>query len=216
MSRGRSAPSLRYFPSRSATVALLNRRTQSFRRPRSFHYWLRGGRVDIGFLGAAQIDRYANINTTVIGDYCWPTVRLPGVGGAPEISTSAREVLIIVRQSRKSFVEKLDFVTSAGFLTGGDSREQAGSLAVDHQPLSRIYAFCGLTRSTMNSSLVFIGAYRLSRFARTLDGRLSSRLIAVRRYLRHHTNSASSGTSGRAQRPPMKCRSQWHECSLFV
>jgi glutaconate CoA-transferase subunit B len=94
--------------------------------PEIFRYWLQGGRVDIGFLGAAQIDRYANINTTVIGDYHRPTVRLPGAGGAPEISTSAREVLIIVRQSRKSFVEKLDFVTSAGFLTGGESRRQAG------------------------------------------------------------------------------------------
>jgi glutaconate CoA-transferase subunit B len=94
--------------------------------PEIFRYWLQGGRVDVGFLGAAQIDRFANINTTVIGDYHRPTVRLPGAGGAPEISTSAREVLIIVRQSRKSFVEKLDFVTSAGFLTGGDSRRQAG------------------------------------------------------------------------------------------
>src|ERR1700746_2411074 len=94
--------------------------------PEIFRYWLQGGRVDIGFLGAAQIDRYANINTTVIGNYHRPTVRLPGAGGAPEISTSAREVLIIVRQSRKSFVERLDFVTSAGFLTGGDSRRKAG------------------------------------------------------------------------------------------
>jgi glutaconate CoA-transferase, subunit B len=94
--------------------------------PEIFRYWLQGGRVDVGFLGAAQIDRYANINTTVIGNYHRPRVRLPGAGGAPEISTSAREVLIIVRQSRKSFVEKLDFVTSAGFLTGGDSRGEAG------------------------------------------------------------------------------------------
>src|SRR6516162_6062124 len=94
--------------------------------PEIFRYWLQGGRVDVGFLGAAQIDRYANINTTVIGNYHRPTVRLPGAGGAPEISTSAREVLIIVRQSRKSFVERLDFVTSAGFLTGGESRRNAG------------------------------------------------------------------------------------------
>jgi glutaconate CoA-transferase subunit B len=94
--------------------------------PEIFRYWLQGGRVDVGFLGAAQIDRYANINTTVIGNYHRPTVRLPGAGGAPEISTSAREVLVIVRQSRKSFVEKLDFVTSAGFLAGGDSRKEAG------------------------------------------------------------------------------------------
>jgi glutaconate CoA-transferase, subunit B len=94
--------------------------------PEIFRYWLQGGRVDIGFMGAAQIDRYANINTTVIGKYHRPTVRLPRAGGAPEISTSAREVLIIVRQLRKSFVEKLDFVTQAGFLKGGDSRRKAG------------------------------------------------------------------------------------------
>src|SRR6201981_2927764 len=67
--------------------------------PEIFRYWLQGGRIDVGFLGAAQIDRFANINTTVIGNYHRPTVRLPGAGGAPEISTSAREVLIIVRQS---------------------------------------------------------------------------------------------------------------------
>jgi glutaconate CoA-transferase subunit B len=94
--------------------------------PEIFRYWLQGGRVDVGFLGAAQIDRFANINTTVIGDYRKPKVRLPGAGGAPEISTSAKEVLVIVKQSRRSFVEKLDFITSAGFLTGGDARRRAG------------------------------------------------------------------------------------------
>lgn len=94
--------------------------------PEIFRYWLQGGRVDVGFLGAAQLDRFANINTTVIGDYRRPKVRLPGAGGAPEISTSAKEVLIIVKQSRRSFVNKLDFITSAGFLSGGKAREQAG------------------------------------------------------------------------------------------
>ncbi|MDE3187059.1 MAG: CoA-transferase subunit beta [Acidobacteriota bacterium] len=94
--------------------------------PEIFRYWLQGGRVDVGFLGAAQLDRYANINTTVIGDYHRPKVRLPGAGGAPEISTAAKEVLIIVKQSRRSFVKQLDFITSAGFLTGGDARERAG------------------------------------------------------------------------------------------
>jgi len=94
--------------------------------PEIFRYWLQGGRVDVGFLGAAQLDRFANINTTVIGDYRNPKVRLPGAGGAPEISTSAKEVLVIVKQSRRSFVEKLDFITSAGFLMGGDARESAG------------------------------------------------------------------------------------------
>jgi glutaconate CoA-transferase subunit B len=94
--------------------------------PEIFRYWLQGGRVDVGFLGAAQLDRYANINTTVVGAYNHPKVRLPGAGGAPEISSSAKEVLIVVKQSKRTFVEKLDFVTSVGFLTGGNSREEAG------------------------------------------------------------------------------------------
>ena len=94
--------------------------------PEIFRYWLQGGRIDVGFLGAAQIDRFANINTTVIGDYAKPKVRLPGAGGAPEIAAMAKQVLIILKQGRKAFVEKLDFVTSAGFLDGGDARERAG------------------------------------------------------------------------------------------
>ena len=94
--------------------------------PEIFRYWLQGGRIDVGFLGAAQLDRFANINTTVVGSYQRPKVRLPGAGGAPEISSSAKEVLIVVKQSKKTLVEKLDFVTSVGFLTGGDSREKAG------------------------------------------------------------------------------------------
>jgi glutaconate CoA-transferase, subunit B len=94
--------------------------------PEIFRYWLQAGRIDVGFLGAAQIDRYANINTTVIGDYNKPQTRLPGAGGAPEISSSAKEVLIIVKQSKRTFVEKLDFITSVGFLTGSDARKRAG------------------------------------------------------------------------------------------
>jgi glutaconate CoA-transferase subunit B len=87
-----------------------------------FSYWLQGGRVDLGFLGAAQIDRFANINTTVIGDYAHPSIRLPGAGGAPEIAASTGEVLITLRQNKRAFVQTLDFVTSAGHLEGGDSR----------------------------------------------------------------------------------------------
>jgi len=94
--------------------------------PEIFRYWLQGGRIDVGFLGAAQIDRFANINTTVIGDYARPKVRLPGAGGAPEIAAMAKEVLIILKHGKKAFVEKLDFITSAGFLDGGDARERAG------------------------------------------------------------------------------------------
>jgi glutaconate CoA-transferase subunit B len=82
----------------------------------------------VGFLGAAQIDRYGNINTTVIGpDYAKPKVRLPGAGGAPEIASNAKETWIIIKQTRRSFVPKLDFLTSVGHLEGGDSRAKSGA-----------------------------------------------------------------------------------------
>jgi glutaconate CoA-transferase subunit B len=90
--------------------------------PEMFAYWLQGGRIDLGFLGAAQIDRFANINTTVIGDYRKPSTRLPGAGGAPEIAASCKEVLITLRHSARAFVDKLDFVTSVGHVDGGDGR----------------------------------------------------------------------------------------------
>jgi glutaconate CoA-transferase subunit B len=94
--------------------------------PEIFAYWLQGGRIDIGFLGGAQIDRFGNLNSTVIGSYATPRVRLPGAGGAPEIAASARAVHILMRHEARAFVERLDFVTSAGHLTGGDARAQAG------------------------------------------------------------------------------------------
>ncbi|MET1073503.1 MAG: CoA-transferase [Umezawaea sp.] len=95
--------------------------------PEIFNYWLQPGRVDVGFLGAAQLDRFANINTTVIGgDYRDPKVRLPGAGGAPEIAASCREVFMIVRQTARAFVERVDFVTSMGFGTGAGDREELG------------------------------------------------------------------------------------------
>jgi glutaconate CoA-transferase subunit B len=82
--------------------------------PEMFAYWLQGGRIDVGFLGAAQIDRHGNLNSTVIGDYGTPKVRLPGGGGAPEIATSVRDVLVMLRQTPRAFVERLDFTTSRG------------------------------------------------------------------------------------------------------
>ena len=82
--------------------------------PEMFAYWLQAGRIDVGFLGAAQIDRFANLNSTVIGEYESPQVRLPGGGGAPEIARACREVFVMLRQSRRSFVGELDFVSSAG------------------------------------------------------------------------------------------------------
>jgi glutaconate CoA-transferase subunit B len=95
--------------------------------PEIFNYWLQPGRIDVGFLGAAQIDRFANINTTVIGSsYARPKVRLPGAGGAPEIAASCREVIVIVRQNARSFVERVDFVTSVGYGSGPGDRERLG------------------------------------------------------------------------------------------
>ncbi|WP_017602929.1 CoA-transferase subunit beta [Nocardiopsis alkaliphila] len=94
--------------------------------PEVFNYWLQAGRIDVGFLGAAQIDRYANINTTVIGDYDDPKVRLPGAGGAPEIAASCREVVVIMRHSRRAFVDRVDFITSVGHGSGPGERERLG------------------------------------------------------------------------------------------
>ena len=95
--------------------------------PEIFNYWLQPGRIDVGFLGAAQIDRFGNINTTIVGDdYAHPKVRLPGAGGAPEIAASCREVIVIVRQSPRTFVEKVDFVTSVGYGSGTGDRERLG------------------------------------------------------------------------------------------
>lgn len=94
--------------------------------PEIFNYLLQPGRIDVGFLGAAQIDRYANLNSTVIGDYNSPLVRLPGAGGAPEIASACKEVMIMLRQSTKSFVSELPFVTSVGHGKGSSDREKLG------------------------------------------------------------------------------------------
>ncbi|HET6966231.1 MAG TPA: CoA-transferase subunit beta [Acidimicrobiales bacterium] len=94
--------------------------------PEIFGYWLQAGRIDIGFLGAAQIDRYANLNSTVIGSYDEPSTRLPGAGGAPEIAASCKEVLIMIRQSRRTFVEELAFRTSVGYGDGPGDRQRLG------------------------------------------------------------------------------------------
>ena len=86
-----------------------------------FAFYLQGGLIDVGFLGAAQIDRFGNINTTVIGDYDAPKTRLPGSGGACEIAINARQVFVIMRQSNRSFVERIDFRTSPGNLGGAEA-----------------------------------------------------------------------------------------------
>jgi glutaconate CoA-transferase subunit B len=82
--------------------------------PEMFAYWLQGGRIDVGFLGAAQIDRHGNLNSTVIGTYERPGVRLPGGGGAPEIATAVKDVFVMLRHTSRAFVSALDFVTSVG------------------------------------------------------------------------------------------------------
>jgi len=94
--------------------------------PEIFRYWLQAGRVSVGFLGGAQIDRFANLNTSVIGAYERPSVRLPGAGGAPEIATGCGRSFIIMEMNRRRFVEQLPFVTTLGFGRGGDHRQELG------------------------------------------------------------------------------------------
>jgi glutaconate CoA-transferase subunit B len=94
--------------------------------PEMFQYWLQGGRISVGFLGGAQLDKFANVNSSVIGSYAQPKVRLPGGGGAPEIATSCRQVYVVMAQTRRSFVEQVDFITSFGHGTGGDQRQRLG------------------------------------------------------------------------------------------
>lgn len=96
--------------------------------PEIFNYLLQPGRIDVGFLGAAQIDRYANLNSTVIGDYKKPTVRLPGAGGAPEIAGACKKVIVMLRQSTKSFVDQIPFITSVGYGSGPGDRLKLGLL----------------------------------------------------------------------------------------
>ena len=94
--------------------------------PEMFRYWLQGGRISIGFLGAAQIDRFGNINTTVIGPYDDPKVRLPGGGGAPEIATSCGQVFVTTKHTPRGLVARVDFTTSLGFGPTGTERDALG------------------------------------------------------------------------------------------
>jgi len=94
--------------------------------PEMFNYWIGAGRIDVAFLGAAQVDRYANLNSTVIGDYDHPKTRLPGAGGAPEIAASCGEVMVIAPHTRRTFVERLDFRTTVGHGDGPGARERLG------------------------------------------------------------------------------------------
>ena len=94
--------------------------------PEMFQYWLQGGRITVGFLGGAQVDRYGNLNSTVIGPYDRPKVRLPGSGGATEIATCCQRLYIVMRQTARSFVETLDFLTSLGHGRTGRERRDLG------------------------------------------------------------------------------------------
>jgi glutaconate CoA-transferase subunit B len=94
--------------------------------PEMFQYWLQGGRITVGFLGGAQVDRYGNLNSTVIGDYRTPKVRLPGSGGATEIATSCKRIYIVMRHNDRAFVSKLDFITSLGHGPTGRERREMG------------------------------------------------------------------------------------------
>jgi glutaconate CoA-transferase subunit B len=94
--------------------------------PEMFQYWLQGGRISVGFLGGAQVDRFGNLNSTVIGDYRKPKVRLPGSGGATEIATGCGRVYVVMRQNPRAFVAKLDFMTTLGHGPTGRERRQMG------------------------------------------------------------------------------------------
>jgi glutaconate CoA-transferase, subunit B len=94
--------------------------------PEMFNYWIGPGRIDVAFLGAAQVDRHANLNSTVIGDYEHPKARLPGAGGAPEIAASCGEVMVIAPHNARTFVQRLDFCTTVGHGDGPGARERLG------------------------------------------------------------------------------------------
>ena len=94
--------------------------------PEMFNYWIGAGRVQVAFLGAAQVDRRGNLNSTVIGDYGRPRTRLPGAGGAPEIASFCRDVVVIAPHSPRTFVKQLDFRTTVGFGDGPGDRERYG------------------------------------------------------------------------------------------
>ncbi|MFI5776115.1 CoA-transferase subunit beta [Nocardia sp. NPDC051570] len=124
--------------------------------PEVFNYWLQPGRIDIGFLGAAQLDRYGNINTTAIGEYAHPKVRLPGAGGAPEIAASCREVFVVVRQSRRSFVEQVDFVTSFGHGRGHGER---AALGLPGAGPTLVITDLGVMRPDASSELILVATH---------------------------------------------------------
>jgi glutaconate CoA-transferase subunit B len=126
--------------------------------PEMFRYWLQGGRITRGFLGAAQLDKFANINSTVIGSYAKPKVRLPGGGGAPEIATSCGEIFVVMKQDTRSFVEKVDFVTSLGHGQGGDDRRKTYGVSTKG-PTKVITDLCIMEPDPVTKELTVVGLH---------------------------------------------------------
>ena len=122
-----------------------------------FRYWLQGGKVDVGFLGTAQIDRFANLNTTLIGDYKAPKVRLPGGGGAPEIATNAGEVFITLKHSKRAFVKDVDFVTTLGFGRDGKGRDNVPNIGKG--PTQVITDLCVMKPDAETKELVVVSLH---------------------------------------------------------
>ena len=137
--------------------------------PEMFRYWLQGGHIDVGFLGTAQIDRYANLNTTVIAanhpaegadgahSYANPKVRLPGGGGAPEISTNAKEVIVTLKHSVRTFVKDVDFVTTLGF--GRDGQARRGRKTIGKGPVMVITDLCILRPEPETNELIVVSLH---------------------------------------------------------
>jgi glutaconate CoA-transferase subunit B len=125
--------------------------------PEMFRYWLQGGHISVGFLGTAQIDRYANLNTTLIGDYREPKVRLPGGGGAPEIATNAHEVFITVKHSLRTFVREVDFITTVGFGRDGKARDNVPNIG--RGPTVVITDLCILRPDEQTKELVVVSLH---------------------------------------------------------
>jgi len=125
--------------------------------PEMFRYWLQGGRITVGFLGGAQIDRHANLNTTVIGPYDKPKVRLPGGGGAPEIAAHCGEIYITMAMTPRAFVDKVDFVTTFGHGSGLGSRERLG--LATKGPTRVFTDLCVLAPNDANRELTVVSLY---------------------------------------------------------
>ena len=125
--------------------------------PEMFQYWLQGGRITVGFLGGAQVDRFGNLNSTVIGDYRHPKVRLPGSGGATEIATGCQRIYIVMRQNPRAFVARLDFMTSLGH--GPTGRERRGMGITTEGPTLLVTDLCTMTPDPETREFVVVSLH---------------------------------------------------------